>query len=155
MDLHGRQTSQGVHNILFRVFTDLLNRGSLHHFCQHRPGSDRGGTSEGFEARSRDVTISNLQVQMQNIPTGGVLRYADGIRILKSTDISRILIVIQDRIVVQTQGVISGMDDRRASWRGSVANPLEYTFAPAWCQPHKNSSKEHYKQAVSTGKRSA
>ena len=87
VDLHGRQTSQGVHNILFRVFTDLLNRGSLHHFCQHRPGSDRGGTSEGFEARSRDVTISNLQVQMQNIPTGGVLRYADGIRILQGTDI--------------------------------------------------------------------
>ena len=120
MDLHGWQTSQGVHDILFRVLTNLLNRGSLHHLCQHRPGSDRRGTSEGFETRRRDVTILNLQVQMQNIPAGGVLRYADSIRALQGTDISRILIVIQDDIVVQTQGIFSEMDDRLAPCRGSA-----------------------------------
>ena len=119
MDLHGWKTSQSVHDILFRVLADLLNRASLHHFCQHRSGGDRRGASEGLEARRRDVTISDLQVQMENIPTGGVLRYADSISALQSADISRILIVIQDRIVVQTQGIISEIDDRLAPCGGS------------------------------------
>ena len=57
---------------------------------------------------------------MQNIPAGGVLRYADSIRALQGTDISRILIVIQDDIVVQTQGIFSEMDDRLAPCRGSA-----------------------------------
>ncbi len=51
---------------------------------------------------------------MQDIPTRGIFRYADSIRVLQGTDISRILIVIQDRIVVQTQGIISEIDDRLA-----------------------------------------
>lgn len=66
------------------------------------------------------MTILNLQVQMQNIPAGGVLRYADSIRALQGTDISRILIVIKDDIVVQAQGIFSEMDDRLAPCRGSV-----------------------------------
>ncbi len=59
---------------------------------------------------------------MENIPTRRVLRYADSIRVLQSTDISRILIVIQNGIVVQIQGIISEIDDRLApscqgAWR--------------------------------------
>ena len=60
------------------------------------------------------MIISNLQVQMQNVSTGGIFRYTDSIRLIQNTDISRILIVIQNNIVIQTQGIISEIDDRRA-----------------------------------------
>jgi len=103
MDLHRRQATEGFDDILFGEALDFLQGRALHHFREHRSGGNRRGTAKGLEGRGRDVIIADLQVQMQNIPTSGVFRYADGVCSLECADVAWILIVIEDGIVVQVQ----------------------------------------------------
>ena len=51
------------------------------------------------------ATSADLQVQMQNISAGRILRDADGVGRFKCSDIARGLVVIKDRFVVQAQRI--------------------------------------------------
>ena len=102
--LHRRQPSQGIDNVLLGVRADLVDGGACHHFRQHRPSGNRRRTSESLEAGRHNATIPNLQVQVQHIPTGRILGHTDSVRFIENTDVARILVVIQNGVVVQAQG---------------------------------------------------
>ena len=104
VNLHRRQSSQGIDNVLLGVRADLLDGGASNHFRQHRPSGDRRRTSESLEAGRHNTTIPNLQVQVQHIPAGRILGYTDSVRVIENADVARILVVIQNGVVVQTQG---------------------------------------------------